>query len=292
MRKWKLACMSSLAYSAMPPEKVVDSLARLGYEAVEWTLNHFTPRAHSDAERKHLVEVTLNAGLDVSAIVVQQDPISLDEAVRRDRIALCLECIEAAAECGVSTLNFFSGPAPWLPNAPVVGRDISMGAAWDMVYDAYDQFVKAAEAHHVYIAAEPCFGHLCHDFYTLVRLIEHYNSPYLWVNHDPSHDALAGNWDSGWIARQWGVNRIRHMHLKDGIGEPRTGWFLYTMFGEGHVDWTELFTALDDMGYARYCSLEYESFAYYDHVLHGDVEAAARLSRAQILELLKPVYGL
>ena len=63
------------------------------------------------------------------------------------------------------------------------------------------------------------------------------------------------------------------------------------MFGEGHVDWTQLFTALDEMGYARYCSLEYEAFAYYDRVLHGDMEAAVRLSRAQISALLKPVYG-
>jgi sugar phosphate isomerase/epimerase len=57
------------------------------------------------------------------------------------------------------------------------------------------------------------------------------------------------------------------------------------------VDWTGLWTALDEIGYDRYCSLEYESFAYYEHVLHADVEAAARLSRMQLLELMKPVYG-
>ena len=290
MRKWKLSCMSSLQYSQMSPEKVVASLARVGYEAVEWTLNHYDPRKHTPAERKHLVEVTRNAGLDVSEFVVQIDCMRLDEAVRRDRIAFCLECIEAAAECGASTLNFFTGPAPWFKDAPVVGRDIGMGTAWQMTYDAFDQFVAAAEKHNVYIAVEQCFGHLCHDFYTLSRLVEHYSSPHLGVNYDPSHDALAGNWDTYWVTKQWG-SRIRHMHLKDGVGEPREGSFLFTMFGEGHVDWTGLFTALDEIGYARYCSLEYESFAYYRQVLHEDMEAAARLSREQLFELLKPVYG-
>lgn len=291
LRKWKLGCMSSLAYSQMPPERVVDSLCRVGYEAVEWTLNHYDPRAHTPAERKHLVEVTLNAGLDVSEFVVQIDCMRLDERIRRDRIAHSLECIEAAAECGVDTLNFFTGPAPWFADAPVVGRDISMGAAWDMTYDAFDQFVAAAAKHHVCIACEQCFGHLCHEYYSLRHLIDHYDSPHLGTNYDPTHDALAGNWDTSWITRQWGAKRIRHMHLKDGIGEPRKDWFLFVMFGEGHVDWTGLWTALDEIGYDRYCSLEFESFAYHDRVLHGDTEAAARLSRLQLLELLKPVYG-
>ena len=50
------------------------------------------------------------------------------------------------------------------------------------------------------------------------------------------------------------------------------------------------FKALDEMGYARYCSVEFESFYYHDRVLHGNTEEAARISRAQIRELLCPVY--
>ncbi len=290
MRKWKLAFMSSLGYAEMAPEKVVNSLASCGYEAIEWTLSHFDPRTHTPAQNKRLVEITQNAGLEVSEFVVQTDVVCLDEAERRDRIAFGLECLAAASECGVSTLNFFTGPAPWVPTAPVVNRDISMGAAWDMVYDAYDQFVSAAESAGVLIALEGVWGHLCHDFYSSSQLINHYNSPHFGVNLDPSHDVLVGNWDSGWIARQWGVQRIHHVHLKDAVGVPRAGWFIFPMLGEGLVPWAEFFKALDEMGYARYCSVEFESFDYHDRVLHGNTEEAARLSRMQINELLRPVY--
>jgi sugar phosphate isomerase/epimerase len=288
MRKWKVAFMSSLGYATMAPEKVVRSLASCGYEAVEWTLSHFNPREHTPAQNRRLVEITHDAGMDVSEVVVQVDVVSLNEAERRDRIDLCLECIAAAVACGVSTLNFFTGPAPWVPTAPVVNRDISLGAAWDMIYDAYDQFVAAAEESGVYLALEGVWGHVCHDFYSSSRLIEHYNSAYLGVNLDPSHDILVGNRDSGYIARQWGVDRIRHVHLKDAVDVTQPGWF--PMLGEGLVPWTDFFKALDEMEYPRYCSVEFEAFDYHDRVLRGNTEEAARVSRMQIRELLRPVY--
>jgi sugar phosphate isomerase/epimerase len=81
------------------------------------------------------------------------------------------------------------------------------------------------------------------------------------------------------------------VHLKDAVGVPRNGWFVFPLLGEGLVPWAEFFQALDGIGYRRYCSVEFESFTYHDRVLHGNTEEAARISRAQINELLKPVYG-
>jgi sugar phosphate isomerase/epimerase len=283
--------MASLSYAQMAPEEVVDSLSSLGYQAVEWTLSHFNPRSHTEAELKRLVDVTHQGGLDVSEVVVQQDVVCLDSAKRQDRIALCLECIAAAAACGVSTLNFFSGPAPWDPAAPQVGANITLGEAWGQILDAYDRFVQAAEQHQVKIAVEGVWGMVCHDFYSTLKLIEHYNSPILGVNLDPSHDILVGNLDSGWIARQWGRERIHHVHLKDAVGIPRPGQFLFPMLGEGLVPWNEFFDALDEMGYAGYCSVEFESFAYHDRVLKGDTKEAARVSMEQIRQLLAPLAG-
>lgn len=287
MRKWKLAFMASLGYARMAPQEVVASLARLGYEAVEWTLGHFNPRQHSEAALRELVAIAQEGGLDISEVVVQQDVVCLDEARRQDRIALCLECIEAAATCGISTLNFFTGPAPWDPGAPKVGQDISLGAAWDQIRDAFDRFVPTAEENRVRIAVEGVWGMVCHDLYSTLRLIEHYRSPYLGVNLDPSHDVLVGNVDSGWIVRQWGRDRIHHVHLKDAVGVPRPGEFLFPMLGEGQVPWQEFLGALNEIEYDRYCSVEFESFAYHDRILQGNTEEAARLSIAQVRQLLK-----
>jgi sugar phosphate isomerase/epimerase len=286
MNPFKLAFLASLGYSRMPPQQVVASLSSLGYDAVEWTLQHFNPRKQSERELEELVTITHEGGLEISEVVVQQDVVCLNEAQRQDRINLCLESIEAAAACGISTLNFFTGPAPWNPQAPVVGQQISQGAAWELIWDAFDRFVAAAERHHVRIAVEGVWGMVCHDFYSTLYLIEHYGSPYLGVNLDPSHDILVGNLDSGWIAKQWGCDRIHHVHLKDAVGVSRAGQFVFPMLGEGLVPWRDFFSALDEMGYTGFCSVEFESFAYHSQILKGDTEQAARLSIEQIRRLL------
>ena len=277
----KLAFMASLGYARRPAAEVVASLKALGYDGVEWTMSHFNPRTKSHAELEELVGQTRDAGLEVSEVCVQQDLITLDEAARQDRIALELECIEAAAATGVKALNFFTGPAPWNPKAPKIPADISEGAAWDMLLDAFDRLVPAAERAGVHIAVEGVWGMLCHDFYTTSHLIRHYGSANLGVNFDPSHDILVGNLDSGWIARQWG-DAIKHMHLKDAVGVAEPGKFIFPLLGEGRVDWKGLFAALHEIGYDGFMSVEFESFTYYNTVLGGDVEEAARISKMQV----------
>jgi sugar phosphate isomerase/epimerase len=278
--------MASLGYAQMAPHEVVASLASLGYQAVEWTMHHFNPRTHTLAELEQLVTITREGGLEVSEAVVQQDLVCLDEVTREDRIVLCLESIEAAAACGIPTLNFFTGPAMWDPHAPKVGAEISLGTAWDQILDAFDRIVPIAQAQKIGIAVEGVWGMVCHDYYSTLKLIEHYHSPYLGVNLDPSHDILVGNLDSGWIAHQWGRDRIHHVHLKDAVGVPRDGEFLFPMLGEGRVPWADFFQALEGIGYDRYCSVEFESFAYHSQVLKGDVEKAARLSIEQVKQLI------
>ena len=213
MKQWKLEFMASLSYATMQPHQVVSSLAEIGYEAVGWTLAHFNPRTHTSDQLLELVELTRKGGLEVGEIVVQQDYITLDDALRKDRIKLSIECIEAAASCGLPVLNFFSGPAPWDPAAPIIGKDITEGAAWDMLLRAYDQVLAAAEKHQVRIGVEGVWGMLCHDYYTTRLLVDHFKSPWLGVKFDPSHDILSGNLDIPWITRQWGLDHIHHVHL-------------------------------------------------------------------------------
>ncbi len=289
MSETKIAFMASLGYGRMEPQEVVQSLKSIGYEGVEWTLAHFNPRTKSAAELERLVEITHEGGLEISEAVVQPDVVCLDDAVRADRVKMALECIEAAGQVGIATLNFFTGPAPWDPSAPVIGRDISMGAAWQQMLDAYDQFAPAAAQASVSIAVEGVWGHLCHDYFTTRALIDHYRQDCLGVNFDPSHDVLYGNTDTGWLVRQWGP-AIKHCHLKDAVGVPINGQFLFPFLGEGNVDWTGFFRALDALGYDGFCSVEFESFGYLDKVMHGDIEAAARMSFEQI-QALRPADG-
>lgn len=280
MRQWKLAFLAGLDYAGWPAEKVIASLKGLGYEGVEWTTAHFDPRKPI-AELRDLVRRTRDAGLEVSRIMAHEDLVSLDEGARRARIDQTLRVIEAAGECGVATVGTMTGPAPWDPGAPRVGQNLSESAAWDQVFEAYGAFERAARDAGVTITSEGVFGMVAHDFYTHRFLMDRLDPKVHLVNLDPSHGVLYGNEDVAWVVKQWG-ERIGHVHLKDAIGVPQMGRFVFPLLGEGRVNWAAFFGALEEIGYAGFCSVEFESFDYYRQVLRGDVEAAARLSIEQV----------
>ena len=280
----KLAFMASLGFTKMEQGKVCRVLKQLGYNGVEWTLNHFNPRTRSEKELKDIVRITKENGQEISEVVVQQDYVSLDENIRKDRIALTKECINVFSDLGIKTINIFTGPAFWDSDSPEIGKDISEGQAWDMVLSAYDEILPLAEEKKMNLAVEGVVMMLCHDYYTTRCLIEHYNSDYLGVNFDPSHDVLYGNLDIAWIIRQWG-KRIKHCHLKDAVGIPEEGKFIFPLLGEGNVNWKEFFKALGEINYQGYMSVEFESFTYYRQVLNNDPAAAAKISIEQVGEL-------
>jgi len=283
----QLSFMASLGFASWEPGKILEELSRIGYKGVGWTLAHFNPRQKSPEALENLIKETHNYEMEVGEIVVQQDFVSLDENVRRDRINLTKESIQAAGEAGAKVINVFTGPAPWDPKAPRIPRDLSQGEAWDIVLDAFEEILKVAEKYKVYIAVEGVFGHLCHDYYTTKPLIDHFDSEYLGINMDPSHGSLYGN-DIPWVVKQWS-DKIKHVHLKDAIGVPGENGrdFMFPLLGEGMIDWSAFFNALDEIGYKGFLSVEFESFKYYRVILEGDPVRAAELSMEQLKKLLK-----
>ena len=249
------------SYREKPLNEACNHLKQLGYDCVEF---------HSDI---HFDELDM----EISEIVVQRDLIVLDEAERMENIDYTVKCIEKCAKQGINTINIFTGPVPWLERPLIIDKDIKAGTAWDMVFDAFDKLIPVAEKHGVSLALENVWGMLCNDFFTAQYLVNSINSPALGVNYDPSHDILAGNFDVGWIIRQWG-ERIKHVHLKDAVGIGKMGQFVFPLLGEGLVDWKAFFTALKDIGYNGACSVEFESYDYLKNILNGSMEEAAKIS--------------
>jgi sugar phosphate isomerase/epimerase len=283
----KLEYAATLGYATMKPEDVCESLAGLGYNAVGWTMAHF------DVERKprralvDLISLPRRFGMATGELIVQQDFVTNDDALFERRIGTVIKSIEAASEADrAPSINVFSGPARWNADAEVVGRTIGYAQAWDRVLKAFERCVTRAEALGVDLAVEGVWGMLCHGFFTTNHLVEHFDSPRLGVNYDPSHDVLVGVEDVGWVIRQWQAKkRIRHVHLKDAVGVSDGERFLFPMLGEGRIDWTAFFRTLSETGYDGFMSVEFESFHYYDTVLKGDVREAARISMQQIQRL-------
>jgi sugar phosphate isomerase/epimerase len=274
----KLGFLAGLNFIDLSPEEVTHILAQEGYHGISWPLVWFDPRVKSDHDRKNLISAGVKAGLQVTEWVAQIDYVALDKSIWSDRIKHTIEVIQSIGRLGSrAPINLFTGPAPWDPSAPRLTKDISEGSAWDLVISAFDELITLAEKENVVLAVEPVFGHLVHDYYTMMELFRRFDSPNLRVNFDPSHGILFQN-DTGWVIKQLG-DKIVHCHLKDAVGRPGGlpgVTFQFPLLGEGEVPWNEFKISLDEIGYSGFLTVEFESFNYYQQVLKSDPRLAAR----------------
>ena len=134
---------------------------------------------------------------------------------------------------------------------------------------------------------ENVWGMLCHDFFTNQYLQKRYDSRMLGVNLDPSHDVLYGNTDMRFLVEGWGREKIFHVHLKDAVGVPQDGLFVFPLLGEGIVEWKAFFAALNDIGYDGCASVEFESWGYLKNMADGKHEECAKVSMDAIRRLSK-----
>lgn len=272
----RIAYMPTGSLARMELDALCALLKNIGYDGVEWTQHFANPYRTSLKDRKKLLSVPEKHGLSVSEIVVQQDLVVADEAAWRRNIDYVLRCIEAYSEIGITVINLFSGPIPWQTNRLIIGETIQEGKAWELLFRAFDEILPHAERYGVDLAVENVWMMLCHDYISLSYLLNRYDSKHLGVNYDPSHDVLAGHMDVGWVIRQWGKERIKHVHLKDAAGVQGMQQFIFPLLGEGMVDWAAFIAAIEQIGYEGYLSVEFESFAYVDRIWKGDWEQAAR----------------
>ena len=279
----RIAFLAGLGFVCWPPDKVVKTLGDLGYDGIEWTTAHFSAADPDKARRA--VDLTRDAGLEVSRIMAHEDFVCLDDRERERRIDKVVGVVQLAGELGVPTVGSMTGPAPWDEEAPRIPRDISEGEAWEMALDAHRRIVAAAEKAGTTISSEGVFGMLAHDFYSHRYLIDQIPSAALGVNFDPSHGILSGNFDVPWLIDQWD-DRILHCHLKDAVGiSQRPGEFIFPLLGEGRVDWTGFFRGLAARDYDGFASVEFESWSYLEQVLGNDPARAAAISIRQIRAL-------
>jgi len=269
----------------MPMEKTAEILKNIGYDAIELN-TAWAEKCGSDAEMARQLKVIGEAGLTLSEFVIQLDYVALDKEVRRQAIEQTKDYIRRCADLGIGTVNLFSGPRPWIPNRISVGDQVTQGQAWNMVFEAFDELVPLAEEKKVSLAVESVWAMLCCDFYTTSYLVNHYNSPYLGVNYDPSHDQLYGNTDMEFMIRQFGAEKIKHMHMKDAAGSQVRGRVLFPPLGTGLVDWDSFVRGINAIDYQGVMSVEYEADQHLARNLKGDWVKAAQESYQALQNIL------
>ena len=259
-------------------EKMCAYVKNAGYDAIELQNSLVCADARSDADRKKLARAAESNGLIISQAGMQRDFVLADEGARNENIEYTIRNIPKLADMGVDIACLYSGPVPWASDPLIINRDMPASTAWDLLFDAFDRILPVAEKYKVRLSVENVFGMLCHDFFSHMHLNRHYGSPWLGVNLDPSHDVLYGNSDMKFLIDGWGKDRIFHAHLKDAVGVPEMGRFLFPLIGEGNVDWKTFFAEMEAIGYDGCMSVEFESFEYLKNVLGGRFEEAVGLS--------------
>ncbi len=263
--------------------QLCELLSGIGYTGIELLPDLALGTAD---EQRLLLQAVKNNRLTISEVVLQRDFVMMDEAQREESIRFIEKAIPRVADLGVNTVNLFTGPQPWLPFPVVVGRDVTESQAWDWVFAAFDRVLEAARRYGVRIAVENVFGMLAHDLYTNLFLNDHYRCDLLGVNLDPSHDVLYGHTDMRFLINTWGKDRIFHIHLKDAVGIPINGKFVFPLLGEGEVNWKEFFGELNRIGYDGFASVEFESWNYIRNLMGGDNTGCAELSFRAIRKLI------
>ncbi len=161
----------NLDQGSLSNEQVVAMLAEVGYDCIEYGMTHLNPQTMSGQQMRDLVGLTEAGGLKVSEWVVQRELVHRDDSVREKELQLTLDCIAAAADLGIGVLNIYTGPAPFMEiGSPVLHQQISEGEAWDMVCNAMDRLVPAAEKAQVKLAVEAVYGMVSREYYAALRL--------------------------------------------------------------------------------------------------------------------------
>lgn len=275
-------------------EKIIEcvqTLKKIGYNAVEFKLDSFDLAKEWGDEFQRATKIAQQEGLQVTDFVILRNPCSDDEAVRKQSVQNIEKTICAAAKAGVPLVNMTTGGGTmsrqlnqddWF--RPAV-EDSS--ALWNNLVESLEQIIATAKTEGVTIALEPCHGNLVHDLHTTLELFRRIDAPELCLTFDPSHFLLYRN-DIQESIRLLG-DKIKLVHVKDAVGTPGEFGkdFLFPILGEGAIDFPSLFHALDEINYDGFASLEFESFKYMNDVLNNDPERAAQISFDALMALMK-----
>ena len=233
-------------------------LKEAGFDGVELPL--FQPATYPAAEIRRAVEA---AGLECTFSVVMVDDlntISGDAGVRARTRQYLADCIRTIADTGGKLMV---GPL-YAPVGYIPGRRRNADE-WKAAVETFQALGPVAEQHGVTLAMEPLNRFETYFLNTVddaVRLCDEVGHPRVGVLVDTFH----ANIEEKNIAAAYrrAARHLKHVHTcENDRGAP----------GSGHVEWTEVFAALKEIGYDGWLTIESFGFAL------GGISAAASIWR-------------
>jgi sugar phosphate isomerase/epimerase len=189
---------------------------------------------------------------------------SPDARTRDSAVEHFKRAAEVAVELGATIMNSVSSypfeiPAPHitvLPHVQMFQVDYPAGLDWQQNWLDYVDVIRRCcaicEDAGLKFALEPHPHRYMTGAASMLRLIEHVQSPVLGMNLDPSHLFPLGEL-SHVVAYQL-RDRILHCHFSDNDGLTNVHW----RPGKGKIDWEALMRALQEVGFDGVISIELE----------------------------------
>jgi D-psicose/D-tagatose/L-ribulose 3-epimerase len=246
--------------AAFGPEQfdLLPFIREQGFDGVEVPLIH--PAAFPAAAIRQALERNGLACTVCSVLPRELSVISDDPEIRRRTRSHLTACIHACAEAGASLI---AGPL-YSPVGYLPGRRRTSDE-WNRAVETCQELAPVLAASHVELCLEPLNRFETYFLNTTadaVRLCEEIGDPSVGILWDTFHanveekslpDAL----------RSCG-SHLKHVHTSENDrGTP----------GTGHIDWRGVFSALSDLRYNRWLTIESFGFAL------GELSAAASIWR-------------
>jgi sugar phosphate isomerase/epimerase len=231
------------------PLDAIALLADLGYRGVGLTIDHllcspFADDWQQDAddilaaltryEMRSVIETGARFLLDPR---VKHEPtlMSPDPARRLIRIEFLLWCIDIAAQLGSDAVSFWSGIARDQPSEP---------QAFARLVESLQPILHHAAERNVTLAFEPEPGMFIDSMARYEQLRAQLNAPHFQLTLDLGHLHCQGETPVADYLRRF-APQIANIHLED----MRRGVHEHLMFGEGEMNFAEIFAALREINY-------------------------------------------
>lgn len=250
-----------------PYEEPLHRIAGLGFKAVEliaWNRQvleeYYTPQ-----RIKSLRTLLADLGLTLSEFVSTPENMASPEAAERVRaVDHFKRLVEVAVGLGASLVNSVA-PNPFNLRFPPImqkhlaqewSMDFPPGLDWKENFADYvavmRQCCAICQAAGVRYALEPHPYRWMRNSASMLRLLDHVDSPALGMNFDPSHLFPMGEL-SEMVVYEVG-ERIFHTHFSDNDGASNAHW----RPGKGKINWQAVLQALHRVGYNNVISIELE----------------------------------
>lgn len=280
-----------------PYEDTIRRIAKLGFKAVEliaWRREVF--ETYYTPQRIKTLRALINdLGLELSEFVSTPPGMaSPDPAARKQAVEHFKQLVEVGVELGAKIVNSVA-PNPFELQFPRImlkhiyqewTLEFKPGLDWKQNWADYvgvvRQFCQICEDAQVKYALEPHPYRWMRNAASMMRLLDHVNSPALGMNFDPSHLFPMGEMSQAVIYEVG--ERIFHTHFSDNDGTSNAHW----RPGKGKIDWKGVLQALQEVGYNGVISIELEDVPGVAHPGQSSTAAFDQemsLSRIYLAEL-------